>query len=148
MSIRQITPMSEIDTYLESELDNIDRVLVRCAAEAGERGNNQSRMHHTYIDRTGNLTSSMSYSVAKDGNLVLGGDCEEVNKGQAGAKEGEIFAKQLLAEFSDNIAVVQSAGMDYAGYVSAKGNDVLDSGELVAERTLKERLTKAGFIIR
>lgn len=140
--------MSEIDAYLEEKLDNIDRVLVRCAAEAGERGNNQSRMHHTYIDQTGNLTSSMSYSVTKDGDLVFGGDCEEVKKGQAGAKEGEKFAKQLTAEFHDNIAVIQSAGVDYAGYVSAKGYDVLDSGELVAEKTLEKRLTKAGFVIR
>ena len=140
--------MSEIDAYLDEELERIDRVLIRCAAESGERGNKQSRMHHTYTDRTGNLTSSMSYCVTKNGNLVLGGHCEEVKKGHTGVKEGEIFAKQLIAEFPDNIAVIQSAGMDYAGDVSAKGNDVLDSGELVAERTLKDRLTKAGFKVR
>lgn len=140
--------MAEVDAYLEEHLDNLDQVVVRCASEAGERGNNQSRSNHSYIDQTGNLTSSMSYSVVKDGDLVLGGECEVVKQGQVGAKEGEEFAKQLLAEFPTNISVIQSVGMDYAGYVSAKGYDVLDSGELVAERTLKERLTQAGFKVR
>lgn len=140
--------MSEVDAYLEERLDNMDQVLVRCASEAGERGNNQSRSNHSYIDQTGNLTSSMSYSVIKDGDLILGGECEVVKQGRAGAKEGAEFARELVAEFPTNISVVQSAGMDYAGYVSAKGYDVLDSGELVAEKTLKERLTQAGFKVR
>lgn len=137
--------MSEVDKYLAERLDNLDEALVRCAMEAGEQGNNQSRSNHSYTDKTGNLTSSMSYSVVKDGDLILGGECEVVKQGQVGAKEGAEFAKQLVAEFPTNISVIQSAGMDYAGYVSAKGYDVLDSGELIAERTLNRRLKQAGF---
>ena len=90
-----------------------EKKFIEALAYIGEEFVNQARSKRTYKDQTGNLRSSIGYSVVKDGSAVK---FDELND----------FAKQKIAEGpNDGIYLIVFAGMEYALYVEAKGYDVL-----------------------
>ena len=89
----------------------------------GEEFVNAARSIRTYKDETGNLRSSIGYSIVKNGRSVS-------FKVSRGASEGKIeaaeFVTQKVAEGpKKGIYLIVFAGMEYALYVEAKGYDVL-----------------------
>lgn len=87
-----------------------------------------------YIDDTGNLRSSIGYVLVADGEIVTMSAFETVGKGKEGSDTGKTYAESLARNHPTGIALVVVAGMHYAEYVAAKGYDVLDSAELLAEQ--------------
>lgn len=67
--------------------------------------------------------------------VKIGGD------GAIGAKSGEALARRI-GETTSGIALVCTAGMNYAIYVEASGRNVLTSAERLAEQQLPKMLAQ------
>lgn len=142
MPIRQTTPQQEIDVYMAEQIKRIEYALVRTMQYVGERCLIAARKSKSYRDITGNLRSSVGYVISVDGNIVNSSDFDTVKNGGSGAKEGYEYACSLVSHFPQGICLIVVAGKNYARYVTAKGKDVLDSAELLAEQLVPKMLSK------
>ena len=142
MPVRQTTPQQEIDDYMAEQIKRIEYALVRTLLYVGERCLTAARKSKSYRDITGNLRSSVGYVVSVDGNVVNNSDFDTVKNGGKGTMEGYNYACSLVSQFPQGICLIVVAGMNYATYVSAKGKDVLDSAELLAEQLVPKMLSK------
>lgn len=91
----------------------------------------------TYKDKTGNLNASTGFQLYCNGELVqsyFGRIAEGVSAGNRAAEEG---ARPMADKW---ICGVMVAGMYYAGYVEAKGYDVLTAAELKLPDILRSKL--------
>lgn len=145
MGITQTTPSAEIDRYIEQQVQRVTSALLRNLQFIGERCLNAARDTNSYKDQTGNLRSSIGYVIACDGKIVYQSNFEVVKTGADGAKSGIQFAKEIVRQFPEGIVLIVVAGMNYAQYVSAKGYDVIDSAELLADRLVPQILKQLGF---
>lgn len=145
MSIRQTTPEAEINAYIEQQIERMIDALIRTLQYVGERCLNAARRTNSYTDRTGNLRSSLGYVIVVDGKIAYESDFEVVKKGKTGAKNGAKFAKEVARQFPEGVVLIVVAGMKYAAYVSAKGYDVIDSAELLADKLVPQMLGQLGF---
>ena len=142
MAIRQTTPQQEIDAYMEESIKRIEYALVRTLQYVGERCLIAARKSKSYRDITGNLRSSVGYVISVDGHVVNSSDFDTVKQGNKGSMEGYQYACSLVSQFPKGICLIVVAGKDYAQYVTAKGKDVLDSAELLAEQLVPKMLSK------
>lgn len=147
--------MQAVEGNLREQLARREKVLMNIFFYVGEAGLSAARVNGSYTDRTGNLRSSTGYVVVKDGNIVHVSSfaqvpAREVHEGDVynGAEEGREFALKIIREFPEGINLVEVAGMRYAGYVSARGYDVLDSGEDLVRRLFLQLLRQHGFILK
>jgi len=145
MPIKRLTPDSEIDDYIENLVENKTQVIIRNLCYVGEKCINEARTNGGYYDQTGNLRSSIGYVVVRDGDIIQMSDFNKVKTGSQGTSDGQSFANKLISEFPQGICLIVVAGMNYATYVSAKGYNVLDSSELLAEKLVPQMLKKLGF---
>lgn len=145
MPIKRLTPTAEIDRYITGRVEAIKKALVYNLCAVGEQVLNAARLTNSYKDQTGNLRSSIGYVVAVDGEIVQMSSFEVVKEGSEGARGGKEYAMQLVRDFPQGIVLIVVAGMNYASYVSAKGYDVLDSSELLADKLVPQMLQQLGF---
>ena len=145
MPIKRLTPKAEIDRFIAARIEAINNALVYNMCAIGEQVVNAARSTKSYKDQTGNLRSSIGYAVSVDGNIVQMSSFDVVKNGGKGATEGKEFALQLIKDYPQGIVLIVVAGMNYATYVSAKGYDVLDSSELLAEKLVPQMLKKLGI---
>lgn len=110
-----------------------------CVSRIRGRGQSES-----WIDRTGNLRSSIGSAVYENGKKKLSTAFESVLGGQEGSEAGKRMIDALAKEYSQTYAMVVVAGMDYASYVeNMNGKDVLASTRLWAESVIGERIEDA-----
>lgn len=145
MPIKRLTPPAEIDRFVEAEVERLKNALVYNLCAVGEQVLNTARLTNSYKDRTGNLRSSIGYVVAVNGEIVRMSPFDVVKEGGEGTKGGKDYAMKLINDFPQGIVLIVVAGMNYASYVSAKGYDVLDSSELLADRLVPQMLGQLGF---
>jgi hypothetical protein len=145
MPATRLTPDSTIDNRLSTLIERKEQVIIRRLCSIGEKCLSEARTNGNYIDRTGNLRSSIGYVVVVDGNIVLMSSFAAIKQGKQGSTRGKRFIEQLINKFPTWICLILVAGMNYAGYVSAKGYNVLDSSELLAEKLVPQMLEKLGF---
>nr|DAZ26239.1 MAG TPA: hypothetical protein [Caudoviricetes sp.] len=145
MPIRQVTPNSEINSYIERKLDIWMQIIINNFSYIGEQVLNAARSTNSYKDQTGNLRSSLGYVVVVDGRVADISSSAVVKNGHEGSKTGADYARELARKFPKGIVLIVCAGMNYAAYVSAKGYDVIDSAELLAERLVPQMLRKLGL---
>jgi len=145
MPIKRLTPTTEIDRYIAGRVEAIKRALVYNLCAVGEQVLNAARLTNSYKDQTGNLRSSIGYVVAVDGEIVQMSSFDTVKEGREGSRGGKEYAMQLVRDFPHGIVLIVVAGMNYASYVSAKGYDVLDSSELLADKLVPQMLQQLGF---
>ncbi len=143
MGIKQITPMSEVDKYLNEQLAELEQTIINKMAYVGERSLNEARTGGTYIDRTSNLRNSIGYVIVNDGNVIT-----QRGFDGAGGKESEQFALSTAKKFPAGIVLIIVAGMSYARHVSAKGYNVLDSAQLLAENLVPTLMKQLGFKVK
>lgn len=148
MGAKQITPMSEVEAYLDEQIEKIEQLIIYNLSYVGEQCLTEARNTNSYKDQTGNLRSSIGYTIVKDGRVIRQSDFAVVRKGSEGKSEGEQFARSLASKFPEGIVLIVVAGMNYASYVSAKGYNVLDSAELLADRLVPSILKQLGFTKR
>jgi len=159
MAIKRLTRADAAERYVGEQLERMQRAIVynlqyigeQCVAHARslpsppvEAG--ASPHQPNYIDRTGNLRSSIGYVVAVDGKVVEGGRFPSIKEGGEGAGQGEAFASEVVVrEFPHGVVLVVVAGMNYASHLSARGYDVLDSAEVLAAKLVSQLLQSLGF---
>lgn len=141
------TPLSEVDRILYKSLEILKNEITKCLVKLGEeciaKIRDRSR-EESWIDRTGNLRSSIGYAVYKHGIEQLQSAFRTILNGNEGSSEGKKMISQLGSEYSNAYALVVVAGMNYASYVEALENkDVLASTELWAKRIVDARLKRA-----
>lgn len=86
---------------------------------------------HSYTDRTGNLTNSMSYAIVRKRKLeYFSGE----NQPGDGAKASLDVAMRMASSLPEAFSLIVVAGMNYAAYVEAKGYNVLLPAELKAKK--------------
>lgn len=149
MPIRRETPQTAIDRYIWEMVERRKEALAYNLCAVGEQVVNEARDKGSYKDWTGNLRSSTGYVVSIDGQVYKAGEFKTVHgpdgDGSGGKAAGESFARSLVKNFPEGVALIVVAGMRYASYVSAKGRDVLDSAELLAKRLVPEMLRQLGI---
>ena len=97
--------------------------FINALAFIGEEFVNEARTKRTYQDQTGNLRSSIGYSIVKNGKTKKFSVSRASTEGKIEAAE---FATQLVNRGpQEGIYLIVFAGMEYALYVEAKGYDVL-----------------------
>ena len=159
MAIKKLTPSDVVSKYVDEQLERMQKALIynlqyigeQCVAHArslpspsAEAGDAPHQPN--YIDRTGNLRSSIGYVVAVNGKVVESNRFPAVKSGSDGANEGAKFATEVATrEFPEGIVLVVVAGMRYAAHLSAKGYDVLDSSEVLAGKLVPQLLRQLGF---
>ena len=145
MPIKNLTPEGAISEFIGQQVERVTSALIYNLCAVGEQVLNQARSTNSYKDQTGNLRSSIGYVVAVDGEVVQSSSFEVVKDGAGGSRDGKSYALALVKQFPKGIVLIVVAGMNYASYVSAKGYDVLDSSEVLAERLVPEILKQLGF---
>ncbi len=157
MGMRQTTPQGRITAYIEKQVAKYEKLLLnnlhyvgeQCVKAArnlpspkftGKKPHEVPPHQPNYIDWTANLRSSIGYVIVRSGNVVSQGGFKSAKGGGEGAEEGKAYAEQLAAKFPQSIALIVVAGMNYAAYVSAKGYDVLDTAELLAEKLVPQMM--------
>ena len=145
MPIKNLTPEGAISEFIGQQVERVTSALIYNLCAVGEQVLNQARSTNSYKDQTGNLRSSIGYVVAVDGEVVQSSSFEVVKDGADGSRDGKSYALDLVKQFPEGIVLIVVAGMNYASYVSAKGYDVLDSSEVLADRLVPEILKQLGF---
>lgn len=145
MPIKRLTPPAQIDRFIEAETERLKNALAYNLCAIGEQVLNAARLTNSYKDQTGNLRSSIGYVVSVDGEIVQMSSFDTVKEGREGSRGGKEYAMQLVRNFPHGIVLIVVAGMNYASYVSAKGYDVLDSSELLADKLVPQMLQQLGF---
>ncbi|MGL5913353.1 MAG: hypothetical protein ACRCZB_04245 [Bacteroidales bacterium] len=140
MPIKQITPNSNFDNYLEDTLSRLEKSILEKLFYVGERCVIEARDNGTYIDRSKNLRNSIGYVIAINGNIVSASAFKN--------QEGASFAKGIVREYAQGIVLIVVAGMNYAKYVSARGYNVLDSSEILATKLIPKIMKELGFKLR
>lgn len=133
---------------LETHVERLTEALVYNLCAIGEQVLIAARSTNSYKDQTGNLRSSVGYIVAIDGEVVRMSDFDPSDRGTdktTGQNTGKAYAQKLIEQYPKGIVLLVVAGMNYASYVSAKGLDVLDSSELLAERLIPKMLKQLGL---
>lgn len=127
------------ETLQEQIIIQLQYLGQECVSRIRGRGQSES-----WIDRTGNLRSSIGSAVYENGKKKLATAFESVFGGQEGSEAGKRMIDALAKEYSQTYAMVVVAGMDYASYVeNMNGKDVLASTRLWAESVIGERIEDA-----
>lgn len=92
-----------------------------------------------FTDQTGNLRSSIGYVVFKNGVAVHIG-YNQVLQGSKGVTMGKELAWKVGEKYKDGVALVVTAGMNYAVAVESRGKDVITSAEILAKVELPRML--------
>lgn len=145
MPIRQITPKSKIDAYIEARMNRLKRAIIYNLCVVGEKVRNEALDNGSYTDRTKNLRSSVGYVVVVDGQVYKMSAFGKPDGNDEGRSTGMSYARSLAGKFPKGIVLIVVAGMRYASYVSAKGYNVLDSSELLADQLVPKMLKQLGF---
>lgn len=145
MGITLLTPESAVAEFIREQTERITTALIYNMQYIGERCLNAARETDSYKDQTGNLRSSVGYVIVRDGKIIDRSDFATVKQGQEGSRTGLRFAKEVARQFPEGIVLIVVAGMNYASYVSAKGYDVIESAELLADKLVPQILKQLGF---
>ncbi len=141
------TPLSEVDRILYKSFEILKNEITKNLVKLGEESIAKIRdrsKEESWIDRTGNLRSSIGYAVYDYGIKQIESAFQIVRNGNEGSSEGKKMISQLGSEYSNAYALVVVAGMNYASYVEALENkDVLASTELWAKSIVDARLNRA-----
>lgn len=144
MPIKPITTQSQINDYIEKDMQRIEKGIIKQMAFIGEQAYIAMRDYSgkSYMDQTGNLRSSSGYVLVKDGEIIKFGKFETVKGASKGIKEGKTFARSLAPKFPKGLTLVLVAGMNYAYAVHGRGYNVLDSAQLTADKLVKNLVNK------
>ena len=139
--------IDKISADMNAEIGNLVNGIVETLSYIGERAVTIAREQGNYMNRTGNLRSSIGYIILQDGEPVRQSGDYIVSGAEGVGDEGAQKARELLArlqsEFPQGIVLIVCAGMNYASYVEdIHGKDVLTSAQLDTEETAERMLNK------
>lgn len=126
-------------------MNRLKRAIIYNLCAIGEKVRNAAIERGSYTDRTGNLRNSVGYVVIVDGQVYEMSAFGKPDGNSEGKSTGQSFARSLAKKFPRGIVLIVVAGMRYASYVSARGKDVLDSADLLADQLVPRMLKQLGF---
>lgn len=140
VGIHMVTPEQKITTFFEECSKVVDYVITRHMKLVGElcvKRVRDRKASESWIDRTGNLRSSIGYAILRDGRMVDSGGFNPTSapkgSGAEGTTKGRNYLENIIRFYHENYTLVVVAGMNYAEEVEAiEGKDVLASTELWA----------------
>ena len=128
------TPMDAIDKKIAKEINRAENDILKKLSFIGENAVNDARANGDYMDNTGNLRSSIGYTILKNGETVRTSSFDRVKQEASKAKkESTKLLDELRTKFNTGFVLIVVAGMDYAVTVEARGRNVLSSSKLLAE---------------
>lgn len=145
MGLTPLYASKDVKEVFDTFIEDVDVQLIQLYAYVGEEFVNQARNKkppQSFIDRTGNLRSSIGYVVAVDGEIKIE-DFQIVKNGEEGIARAKELVKEVLSDDSAGIVLIGFAGMQYASYVESKGYDVITGSTPKASKILRE--LKAGL---
>ena len=83
--------MSEINAFINAEKKRTENLIVHALSYLGELCVIEARdrpQEVSWIDRSGNLRSSIGYAIAHNGKILRYSDFTQVKQGNDGVKEG------------------------------------------------------------
>lgn len=147
MGIRCVTPKKAIDDFFRKAMEIMRSEIFRALAYLGEQSVTKVRDREeidSWYDHTGNLRSSIGYSVYDYGKSVIESAFAPIKGGTKGQSEGKRMVEELAGKYASTYALVVVAAMSYAEYVEACENkDVLASTEIWAKSQVDDYLKKA-----
>lgn len=147
MGIVLKTPQDAIAVFFAKSLEIIKEELTKALAYLGEQAVTKVRDREeidSWYDHTGNLRSSIGYSVIEHGKILIESAFVPVKGGMKGQSEGRRMVEELASKYSQTYALVVVAGMSYAELVEAiESKDVLASTEIWAKQKVDSYLEKA-----
>lgn len=147
MPIKCTTPINQVDEFLYKAAQLVKEYMLRALTKLGEECVVRIRDRgavESWIDHTGNLRSSVGYSVYDYGVKFMQSSFSTVLNGSKGRSEGMRMVQELAQEYSNVFALVVVAAMDYADYVEAiESKDVLESTRIWAQSVVEQRLNRA-----
>lgn len=145
MGIKANFTKDDVRKRFDAFLDMVEQKQIARLQRLGEMCLIEARSNKGYIMQTGALLSSTGYEVFVDGvaihsqfDAASGAESEAASKG---VQTGKSIAEKIGKE-TKGVALVVVAGMNYAAYVEARGDNVLSSAEHLAERELPRMLEK------
>ncbi len=146
MGIKLVTSESAIHDAIIQEIDRVNKLTLRALSYLGEKCVIEARdrsPEESWIDRTGNLRSSIGYVIASEGKIIKYSDFTVVKNGSDGPEAGKALAEEIAKKYRSGYVLVVVAGMSYAEYVEAMDNKVvLASAELFARQQLPSMMHK------
>ena len=146
MPIKCDKTFADIDKMFLEIARIINEEIVRTLKYLGEQCNKRIRdrsAKESWIDRTGNLRSSIGYAVFSYGKKQVESTFKAVLQGKEGIEAGKRYVDELASLYAKAYALVVVAGMSYAEYVEAiESKDVLASTELWARTKMEEYMQK------
>lgn len=138
----------DIRKALQQQMARIRKAMIYNLLYVGEAALKQARDGHKYLNQTGNLASSVGYCILENGKPLYKSTFQHVSDGADGAKKGEEFLEQVIAENPTGLVFIMVAGMSYAKYVEAMNLDVLDSAEMLAEKMIPIIMNEIGINVK
>lgn len=152
MALKANFTQGDVERFFNRFLNQVDKMQVDLLQELGEKCVAHAKAIPAEIgftDQTGNLRSSIGYVVFRNG-VAIHRSYEAVQSGGEGVRAGMELAEKVGAKYKSGLALVVTAGMDYALCLEARGRDVLTSAEMLAKwelprmtAELKNSITKA-----
>lgn len=147
MGISSQIQIDEINAQIKRRIEAAEKVIINTLKYIGEMCVNEARNNGDYIDRTGNLRSSIGYVVLLNGSIVEE-NFQKAPRGTDRAKgvsNAQKFVRELMDDSKYGAVLIVVAGMNYASYVETRRN-VLASAQLLAERETPRMMKELGFI--
>lgn len=119
--------------YFQQQVELAMKMLLQ---EFGEELVAFAKDTHTYTDRTGNLTNSISYAIVRHKEILY---YNEVQREEANAAALKV-AMKMAESLSDAYSLIVVAGMNYAAFVESRGYNVILPAELKAKQEFTDKV--------
>lgn len=147
MGLKLVTDVASVSSFLQKAAELLKSSCLTALSKLGEECVAKIRdrpARESWIDRTGNLRSSIGYSVYDRGVVIIKSAFSVVLHGSDGAAKGDRMIEELASEFNRVYALVVVAAMEYASDVEAiESKDVLESTRIWALSVVEKRLKTA-----
>ena len=121
--------------YFQQQVELAMKLLLQ---EFGEELVAFAKDTHTYTDRTGNLTNSISYAIVRKKEILY---YNEVQREEANAAALKV-AMKMAESLPDAYSLIVVAGMNYAAFVESRGYNVILPAELKAKTDFPKAMQK------
>ena len=131
-------PRNKVRKLIEEQSRGIVSICEARLYKIGKESIEHARLSRAYTDISGNLRSSISFCVARDGSISRIAPRKVFLNGEEGAYRAERLLKKLAASSGSSPTLYIVAAMPYARYVEATGRDVTISATILAERLINQ----------
>lgn len=147
MPIKKNFSARQIQEKINARIDARKQAFIGRLFAIAEECLNNAKSNHKYLNRTGNLASSINYCIVDDGVIVAAGQWRATvgaeGNGQKGIQSGMQYLQKVVSGLPQKgLIFVMVAGMPYASYVEAMSLDVLDTSEAMAKAKIKQMIEK------